>query len=67
MMLESEGRPVGRVTSGTFSPSLQKPIGMGYVESGLESVGTSLDVVAGPTRLVAKVVQRPFWTRGSRR
>ncbi len=67
MMLESEGRPVGRVTSGTFSPSLQKPIGMGYVETGLESTGTSLDVVAGPTRLDARVVNRPFWTRGSRR
>jgi len=35
MVIVSEGRPVGTVTSGTFSPSLERPIGMGYVETAL--------------------------------
>ncbi len=67
MVIESEGRPVGRVTSGTFSPSLQRPIGMGYVESALDRPNGTLQVLAGGTRLDARIVPRPFWTRGSRR
>lgn len=67
MVIESGGRPVGRVTSGTFSPSLERPIGMGYVESALDRPGGTLEVLAGGTRLDARIVPRPFWTRGSRR
>jgi len=67
MVIESGGRVVGRVTSGTFSPSLERPIGMGYVESALDRPGGTLEVLAGGTRLIARIVPRPFWTRGSRR
>lgn len=67
MAIESGGRPVGRVTSGTFSPSLERPIGMGYVEPGLAAVDTPLEIVAGSSKLAARVVARPFWTRGSHR
>ena len=61
------GATVGRVTSGTFSPSLERPIGMGYVESALDRPGGTLEVLAGGTRLIARIAPRPFWTRGSRR
>ncbi len=67
MNIESGGRAVGRVTSGTFSPSLERPIGMGYVETALDRPDGSLEVLAGGTRLDARIVPRPFWTRGSRR
>jgi aminomethyltransferase len=67
MSVESEGRTVGIVTSGTFSPSLQKPIGLAYVETALASVGSTLEIDAGGTRLAARVVRTPFWTRGSRK
>ena len=67
MAIESEGRVVGRVTSGTFSPTLQRPIGLGYVESKLAARGTPLQIRAGETALTAKVVARPFYTRGSRK
>jgi aminomethyltransferase len=66
MTIEQGGRPVGRVTSGTFSPSLQRPIAMGYVEAALAAVGTTLDVVAGEARLPVTVVKTPFYTHGSR-
>ena len=65
MVIEAGGRPVGVVTSGTFSPSLQQPIGMGYVETAASREGTTLAIAAGDTRLPARVVKRPFWTRGS--
>jgi aminomethyltransferase len=67
MDVEAGGRVVGRVTSGTFSPSLQRPIGMGYVEAALAANGTSLAIRAGDSRLAARVAPRPFWTRGSRK
>jgi aminomethyltransferase len=67
MPLESAGAAVGRVTSGTFSPSLERPIGMAYVESGLAKLGHIVEVRAGETRLPATIVKRPFWTKGSNR
>jgi aminomethyltransferase len=67
MIIESQGRPVGQVTSGTHGPSVGKPIGMGYVETALAAHGTRLDIVAGETRLVGTVVPTPFYKNGSRR
>jgi aminomethyltransferase len=67
MIIEAQGRPVGQVTSGTHAPSLQRPIGMGYVETALAAEGTRLEVVAGETRLPARVVKMPFYAHGSRR
>ena len=40
----SDGRPMGRVTSGTFAPTLQKALAMAYVEPALSAVGTVLSV-----------------------
>ena len=67
MPIVSGGRVVGVVTSGTFSPTLERPIGMGYVESGLHTTGTELEIQAGTTMLPARVTARPFHTRGSHR
>jgi aminomethyltransferase len=67
MTVETGGRAVGVVTSGTFSPSLQKAIAMAYVETGASAIGTAVEVLAGATRIPARVVQRPFYTRGTHR
>lgn len=67
MPIEREGRAIGAVTSGTFAPSLQKPIGMGYVESASSALDTRIEICAGEARLPGRVVRRPFYTRGSRR
>jgi aminomethyltransferase len=67
MKVHAGGREAGIVTSGTFSPSLERPIGMGYVEAGQAGVGSTLEIEAGPTRLAARVTARPFHTRGSHR
>ena len=67
MVIESQGRPVGIVTSGTYSPSLERPIGLGFVESALAAKGTTFEVITGETRLPARVVPVPFYTHGSRR
>ncbi len=67
MPIESGGRVVGRVTSGTFGPSVGRPIGMGYVETASAVTGGTLDIVAGATRLPAHIVKPPFWKNGSRK
>ena len=51
---------VGRVTSGGFSPSLQHPIAMAYVESGRAAPGTPLEIDNRGRRLAATVVPLPF-------
>lgn len=67
MSVEAGGRMVGRVTSGGFSPSLERPIAMAYVEAPLAKLGASVEVVAGATRIPARVVKRPFYEHGSRK
>jgi aminomethyltransferase len=67
MVIESGGRPVGRVTSGAYGPSLERAIAMGYVESALAPLGTKLEVAAGASHIPVSVVKRPFYTRGSHR
>lgn len=54
------GEVIGEVTSGTSSPSLGYPIGMGYVPLDYRAVGTELMIVAGKKRLKAEVCKIPF-------
>jgi len=51
---------IGRVTSGGFSPSLQHPIAMAYVDAGFAAPGTVLELDNRGKRLTAKVVPLPF-------
>ncbi|MEX0792574.1 MAG: glycine cleavage system aminomethyltransferase GcvT [Pirellulaceae bacterium] len=59
----AEGRAVGEVTSGTFSPTLDCPIAMGYVPPQYATVGTSLEVDLRGKLFPAKVVELPFYKR----
>jgi aminomethyltransferase len=54
---------VGHVTSGTFSPTLQKPIAMAYVQPQCAEVGAELAVDIRGTLEPARVVKLPFYTR----
>jgi aminomethyltransferase len=57
--------PIGEITSGTFSPTLQKPIAMGYVPPQYGKVGTELMIDVRGTKEPAKVVKLPFYKRKS--
>jgi aminomethyltransferase len=59
-----DGRPVGRLTSGGFSPTLGVSIGMGYLPLETASPGTELDVDVRGKPLRVQVVPRPFYRRG---
>jgi aminomethyltransferase len=57
------GEVVGVVTSGTYSPTLERPIAMAYVRSDLADVGTELEVDIRGRRVSAEVVPLPFYVR----
>ena len=54
-------RRVGTVTSGTFSPMLSRPLGMGYIEPAFAKPGTALTLTVRAQRYAATVVKLPFW------
>jgi glycine cleavage system T protein (aminomethyltransferase) len=54
------GATIGRVTSGTQSPSLNKAIGMGYVRIAFSSIDTNIFIKVRDKLLQAKVVKMPF-------
>lgn len=56
---------IGEVTSGTFSPTLQKSIAMAYVDAALAPVGTALQVDLKGEMIPATVVKLPFYKRQS--
>jgi len=57
------GREVGRVTSGSMSPSLGEPVGMGYVEAACAEPGTLLEMEMRGRRIPARVVEGRFVER----
>ncbi len=59
----AEGQHVGKVTSGTMSPSLHKAIGIGYVPSALASEGTHIAIEIRGRQVPATIVKTPFYRR----
>lgn len=55
-----EGKIIGRVTSGTQSPTLQKPIAIGYVDINYSKIDTEVFVKVRDKSLLTKVVKMPF-------
>ncbi len=60
LVLDGEGSEVGRITSGGFSPSLQRPIAMGYVATHLSQPGTPLKLERRGKLFDARVAPMPF-------
>jgi len=58
-----DGNRIGFVTSGTFSPTLQKSISMGYVNRSFAAVGTEVIVDIRGKSHAAVVVDVPFYQR----
>lgn len=61
--LFQESQRLGVVTSGTFSPTLQAALAMGYVPASFAVPGTLIDVDIRGKREPARVVELPFYRR----
>jgi aminomethyltransferase len=59
-IIAADGAVVGHVTSGGFSPTLNRPIAMGYVASAHAAAGTPLDILVRGKALPARVTAMPF-------
>ncbi|TSJ43359.1 glycine cleavage system aminomethyltransferase GcvT [Mucilaginibacter corticis] len=60
-IVDAEGNVIGKVTSGTQSPSLQKAIGLGYVKTEFAKEGTEIFVKIRDNSVKAKIVKPPFY------
>ena len=61
----ADAEAVGKVSSGTFSPTLSTGIGMGYVPPSLAAAGETFSVGIRDRRVRAEVVKLPFYQRRS--
>ena len=61
-LTDKDGNVIGRVTSGTMSPILNKGIGMGYVNKAYSAIGTEVFLNVRNKMLKAKIVKMPFIT-----
>lgn len=59
-VVDAEGSEVGKVTSGGFAPSVQKPIAMAYVPTALAVPGTRVTLAQRGKVHHAEVVEMPF-------
>ncbi|XZE21037.1 glycine cleavage system aminomethyltransferase GcvT [Pirellulaceae bacterium SH449] len=62
-VLDQDGRSIGSVTSGSFSPTLDSPIAMAYVKAENATVGTSVDIDIRGSKVAATISQLPFYKR----
>lgn len=58
------GEKVGYVTSGCFSPTLKKNLGLGYVRKDLAKRGNAVNVQIRKNQVEAEIVKTPFYKRG---
>ena len=59
-ILNSKNEIIGKVTSGTMSPSLGFGIGLGYVKSGFEKIDTDIYIKIRKNIKKAIIVKTPF-------
>jgi aminomethyltransferase len=60
-IVDADGNVIGKVTSGTQSPSLQKAIGLGYVKNEFAKEGSDIYISIRDNKVKAKVVKPPFY------
>jgi len=60
-IVDENGESLGKVTSGTMSPSLKKGIGMGYVNTSHTKFGTEILVRIRNKDIPAEIVKLPFY------
>lgn len=62
MEIRCDSKIVGRVTSGCLSPTLDRPIAMGFVDAALAAVGTEVEIDLRGSAVKARVEPLPFYS-----
>jgi aminomethyltransferase len=61
LIFDKKEKPIGNVTSGTQSPSLNKGIGIGYVKSDFSKIGKTLYIKIRDKFVPCTIVSFPFY------
>jgi aminomethyltransferase len=62
-IVDAAGNVIGKVTSGTMSPSLKLGIGLGYVSTEFSSLDSEIYIEIRNKGVKAKVVKAPFYKK----
>jgi aminomethyltransferase len=60
LIKDAAGNTIGKVTSGTQAPSLNKAIGLGYVNNAFTAADTEIFIEIRNALVKAKIVKFPF-------
>ena len=66
-IVDDQGAPIGRVTSGGYGPSVGGPVAMGYVDAASAATGTPVGFVVRGKTLPGRVAALPFVTKSYKR
>ncbi len=58
--IEKDGVEIGEVSSGSYSPTLEENIGLGFVKPEHTEVGTDIDIIVRNRSVAAEIVEIPF-------
>ena len=61
--IQADGKQIGVVTSGNFSPMLRRGIGMGYIEAGHVDIGRTIAIDIRGRAVAAALAHRPFYSK----
>jgi aminomethyltransferase len=59
-IIDADGAALGRITSGSFGPSVGAPVAMGYVDATKSAPGAIVDLVVRGKKLPARIAPMPF-------
>lgn len=57
------GEAIGFVTTGSYSPTLDKNIGLAMIKSEFSTLDTELEIIRGKRSLKAKIIKKPFYKK----
>ena len=63
IIFSSDNEKIGFVTSGTFGPSVNAPVAMGYIKSKFSNIGTSIKLEIRGKKYGGKVSELPFYKK----
>ena len=62
-IFNEENKEIGKITSGTFGPSVEHPISMGYVDSNYSSIDTKIFLEIRGKKVSANICKLPFYQK----
>jgi len=62
-IFNKENEEIGKVTSGTFGPSVDHPISMGYVDNNYSSIDTKIFLEIRGKKVSANICKLPFYQK----